>query len=448
MANSSKSLKAYDFVTYTTGEPMVIIRMDYMRMTDEDHCASALMNYFAFKAECLLQTHPKLAPWHVATYLEIEQGLCNHYSYRTIKEALDKISKWGYVKMVLPTRTEPGRFLFDVPLVKQAIANRAPMEVVDNTGSVILQDGSRRFDILPPDEAKRFDETTPTNCNFAGPYKEETSERCTSEDVQPPIPPAEDEEQEMAFLEGEDAYLRVRLALSKHRGFDPNQSEKRKLKANLAEHHIRADLVSPVVDRFVEWAKKQTKEIPPSCVASKTFLALLMGEESLDVDKQPAESRGFTPHKTLPPSPPTSLPVATNGLPALAKRWNEVVKSGPPILAWDRDSEMAKALSSLEKNPSFQEQVETMLMKVERLCAAKHEKGGFMSLSWILKKPGRWSEILNGEKDWMLGDGPAQKKKSPIDLLMADLDAKIAANKDDKNVDSQVQESRLDLEGE
>ena len=139
MADKSLNLKAYDWVVYTTGEPMVILRMDYLRITDEDHCAAVLLNYFAFRTKGLLDSLARSQsvkqPWHVATYADIAEGLCNHYNYKAIKEVLDFVIRLGYVTATLPTRAEPGRFLFNVPAVKAAMSRYAPPEVDDSIGS-------------------------------------------------------------------------------------------------------------------------------------------------------------------------------------------------------------------------------------------------------------------------------------------------------------------------
>jgi hypothetical protein len=249
---------------------------------------------------------------------------------------------------------------------------------------------------------------------------------------------------EQQFLEGNDAYLAVKLALSKHRGFDPNQSEKKKLKSNLAEHRIRADLVPLVVDRFVKWVGDQAKEIPPSCVASKTFLTLLTGEESLDTDTpdSPSTPVSLPPIDLQPISPksPPDIPPASphNGLPPLALRWNEVVHSGPPVVAWKEQSNGDFLLRTLMSDPVFQRESETALAKAEKLCAAKHPKGSYLTFGWFIK-PGKWCEVLNGQHDWLLGDGPAQQPKKGMGALIEQFKAECEAKKGDKNLDSHVE---------
>ena len=200
---------------------MVILRMDYLRITDEDHCAAVLLNYFAFRTKGLLDSLARSQsvkqPWHVATYADIAEGLCNHYNYKAIKEALDFVIRLGYVTATLPTRAEPGRFLFNVPAVKAAISRYAPPEVDDSIGSSFSPNEPSR-------SAKRTNESENRSAfspngiaekdePFAQkdePLKEEileSSERVTTEREHTPLPLIEESENEQAPEKIGDEYF-------------------------------------------------------------------------------------------------------------------------------------------------------------------------------------------------------------------------------------------------
>jgi hypothetical protein len=58
-----------------------------------------------------------------------------------------------------------------------------------------------------------------------------------------------------------------------------------------------------------------------------------------------------------------------------------------------------------------------------------------LTFGWFIK-PGKWCEVLNGQHDWLLGDGPAQPKKSVFQQAKEQMRADREAKKADKNLDS------------
>ena len=62
----------------------------------------------------------------------------------------------------------------------------------------------------------------------------------------------------------------------------------------------------------------------------------------------------------------------------------------------------------------------------------------YLTFGWFIK-PGKWCEVLNGQHDWLLGDGPAQQPKKGMGALIEQFKAECEAKKGDKNLDSRVE---------
>jgi hypothetical protein len=293
------------------------------------------------------------------------------------------------------------------------------------------------------------------------PLLENTPERSVQERIENnPLPPSEETQEQNTSAEEEHwadaataasmllSYLRVAKApgLIKANSNSARVAIMENLARRLKGHQVLSDRIGPVVDFFCNWYLSRPSDDKPhyvSIVGGK-FLDMLTGDASLDTDPPdlPSTSVSLPPIDLQPISPksPPDIPPASphNGLPPLALRWNEVVHSGPPVVAWKEQSNGDFLLRTLMSDPVFQRESETALAKAEKLCAAKHPKGSYLTFGWFIK-PGKWCEVLNGQHDWLLGDGPAQQPKKGMGALIEQFKAECEAKKGDKNLDSHVE---------
>jgi hypothetical protein len=275
-----------------------------------------------------------------------------------------------------------------------------------------------------------------------------------------PLPPSEKTQEQNTSAEEEHwadaataasmllSYLRVAKApgLIKANSNSARVAIMENLARRLKGHQVLSDRIGPVVDFFCNWYLSRPSDDKPhyvSIVGGK-FLDMLTGDASLDTDPPdlPSTPVSLPPIDLQPISPksPPDIPPASphNGLPPLALRWNEVVHSGPPVVAWKEQSNGDFLLRTLMSDLAFQRESETALAKAEKLCAAKHPKGSYLTFGWFIK-PGKWCEVLNGQHDWLLGDGPAQQPKKGMGALIEQFKAECEAKKGDKNLDSHVE---------
>ena len=275
-------------------------------------------------------------------------------------------------------------------------------------------------------------------------YKKESPVEEEIKGTNNPLPPSEENQENAEFEEWtNDGGDLIIAALRPERGFNIGRSQRRLIKEKLAMVPIRNGLVERVVAAFANWAREHHRTGEPQLICQGRWRKCLMGEEevSLDADTPPTPLPEIQEQAMLLSHPPSSQDLAEvqkqfhdkvfNGLPALALRWNEVVKSGPPVVVWKEHTVGDTALRALMVDPAFQSQSEALLVKAEKLCAAKHPKGSYLTFGWLIK-PGKWCEVLNGQHDWLLGEGPPQAAKGVCQRAKEALRAE-AAKKADKN---------------
>ena len=289
-------------------------------------------------------------------------------------------------------------------------------------------------------------------------YKKESPVEEEIKETNNPLPPSEETQEQNTNAIAEPGVLReieftefddwtndggdaVIAALRRQKGIKLSPKQRQTIREKLVMVLIREGLIDETAYRFALWAREHNKAGEPQLICYGRWLKCLKGEESLDIDPPdlPSTPVSLPPIDLQPISPksPPDIPPASphNGLPPLALRWNEVVHSGPPVVAWKEQSNGDFLLRTLMSDLAFQRESETALAKAEKLCAAKHPKGSYLTFGWFIK-PGKWCEVLNGQHDWLLGDGPAQPKKSVFQQAKEQMRADREAKKADKNLDS------------
>ena len=445
---------------------LLIIRNDYVRITQQDHCAAALLAWLEYRTNGEL---PRLKnskvhrePWITSTFALIEADLCKHYTFKTIRAALDKLVRLGFVQTSSTTkedREKGTRFLFKIETIQTAIG-REVKEVSGKFQSGKFQSASGKFQSVTG-------ELQPASGKFPPTYKEAESSTCMSESNQSNsepktnTPPSEETQEQNTNAIAEPGVLReieftefddwtndggdaVIAALRRQKGIKLSPKQRQTIREKLVMVLIREGLIDETAYRFALWAREHNKAGEPQLICYGRWLKCLKGEESLDIDPPdlPSTPVSLPPIDLQPISPksPPDIPLASphNGLPPLALRWNEVVHSGPPVVAWKEQSNGDFLLRTLMSDLAFQRESETALAKAEKLCAAKHPKGSYLTFGWFIK-PGKWCEVLNGQHDWLLGDGPAQQPKKGMGALIEQFKAECEAKKGDKNLDSRVE---------
>jgi len=434
---------------------LLIIRNDYIRITQQDHCAAALLAWLEYRTNGEL---PRLKnskvhrePWITSTFALIESDLCKHYTFKTIRAALDKLVRLGFVQTSFTTkedREKGTRFLLKIETIQTAIG-REVKEVSGKFQSGKFQSRSGKFQ---PETG----ELQSASGEFQPPYKEAESSSCISESNQSNFesktntPPSEENQEntsaeEERWVDGPEAATLILASMRRPGALSGPGSARTKITEGLAVDglSINSSIIDPVVDKFSKWAKTCGRKVTADAVITGRWLRILTGAEPLSLDTDtldlPSTPVNLPPIDLQPISlkPPPPIPPASprNELPFLALRWNEVVHSGPPVVVWKEQSNGDFLLRILMSDPAFQRESEKALTKAEKLCAAKHPKGSYLTFGWFIK-PGKWCEVLNGQHDWLLGDGPAQPKKSVFQQAKEQMRADREAKKADKNLDS------------
>ena len=174
-------------------------------------------------------------------------------------------------------------------------------------------------------------------------------------------------------------------------------------------------LIDPVVARFGNWAREQARIVDASLIVRGRWLKMLKGDEplelSLDEDSVVARverrmngasnemSRALD--KLIPPQFPRAAAPPADGiewvgdLPEFAVRWNTVVKSGPPVVIWDRTGWDHKNLVAAVANKGWSENVDKVLEKCQSILEVGNPLSAHITFSWLLK-PGNYATLLNG----------------------------------------------------
>lgn len=468
MAAKSESAQKTPFpsqlcVWERTEDPQYLeIRQEILQLFNGDEYMAKVMAVFKMfqrrKVRDLWDAGGKGDLWITTTARNIHFWTLETVSVRKIVDCLKALEDQGYlqVKRVSGWK-DASSYLLNVKLLNDRLK---ALPVVLN---------------LPPTSryAQMHNDEVPSSAQTTSPLCTDDTPICTdaehisnlSRDLSEPspnnpLPPSEKTQEQNTSAEEEHwadaataasmllSYLRVAKApgLIKANSNSARVAIMENLARRLKGHQVLSDRIGPVVDFFCNWYLSRPSDDKPhyvSIVGGK-FLDMLTGDASLDTDPPdlPSTPVSLPPIDLQPISPksPPDIPPASphNGLPPLALRWNEVVHSGPPVVAWKEQSNGDFLLRTLMSDLAFQRESETALAKAEKLCAAKHPKGSYLTFGWFIK-PGKWCEVLNGQHDWLLGDGPAQQPKKGMGALIEQFKAECEAKKGDKNLDSHVE---------
>jgi hypothetical protein len=86
-------------------------------------------------------------------------------------------------------------------------------------------------------------------------------------------------------------------------------------------------------------------------------------------------------------------------LPEFAVRWNTVVKSGAPVVIWDRTGWDHKNLIACAANKRFTENLDKVLAKCQSILEAGNPLSAHVTFGWLIK-PGNYQKPLNGELNY------------------------------------------------
>lgn len=416
-------------ISFTPNTPILILRPDFIRITHGDHCAASLLNLFTYLTDNEL-THYREAktrrpPWLKATYLQLEEDLCGHYSYKSIKAAVANLEALGFVIVVPLRRAEGSRFLLNIKRVQLSI-DRRPVCEIGPSADVGQEINSGKFqDRIAPEIAKGEDRAG----KIPRAYKEESipEELTPTEDSSPIIPITEsekneqtDEQAEQGSVDvempvyGENAAAAVRRALDREKRYKITAKEKRDLAEFAGYGAMYVSAIDRVVPEFVAWAKGYAPAKSATAILNESFSWLDRmrepPESSLDVDSVVAKiqkrmdgasnemSRALD--KLLPPQFPRAAALPSSGLPPLAERWNTIAPTHLKVEIWSSVGKVNANLQAALRDKGFTESLDKTL----KWCQSVWEVGredGYVTFSWFIK-PGVYMEILNHGHDWLL----------------------------------------------
>ena len=428
-------------ISYTPGSTLTILREDLLRVTGKNHCAAAILSWLVYSTDCEIKRfRPSKIPrnpWVTFTLKELEEDLVFLYCTKTISAALkDLADKWKLVWVATTPRYEGNRYLLNVEALQAAIdaggkfgrTSSRPARVVSPGEKTLLSD-LRSGEKLPLGSGEK----TLLSSGKISPIKECVCAAVSDTEVsEPPLSPVteseknehadEQAEEDSEYLPEAEASERIYNALKSARGYTlpaktPKAREKirESLRFNLMGVAVRADRVEPVVERFVEWCRsKRGDDRPPlpTAICHGDWQRLLSGEESLDVDSAPPRRPPASEPAPSRRKPPASEPVPPpNGLPPLAKKWNEIVTAGPKVEVWASKGKDADNLYLSLADEGFTETLDKTLKWCQAVWQAGHSKRDYVTFSWLVKL-GTWAEILNGKHEYLLKPEKSDKPKA------------------------------------
>ena len=425
----------------------LILSKDFLEITQDNHCEAALLALFEYWANGEIAKpnwdDSSGDPWIEATVKEIEAMLFGLYATKKIRESLKSLAARGFISIEKAERYEATSYRLNCDAVNTVMGYDSPPWVKRDTVNPDAV-GEKGHGAVGENthikEEESVDQCTPENKPYIIPLlTEEAQEQNTNAIAEPGVL------REIEFTEFDDWTNDggdvVIAALRRQRGVKLTPKHRTLIREKLAMVPIREGLIETVAAVFTDWATEHHRVGEPQLICQGKWLKRLKGEAEVyaDIRDLPSTPVSLPPIELQPISPksPPDIPPASphNGLPPLALRWNEVVHSGPPVVAWKEQSNGDFLLRTLMSDLAFQRESETALAKAEKLCAAKHPKGSYLTFGWFIK-PGKWCEVLNGQHDWLLGDGPAQPKKSVFQQAKEQMRADREAKKADKNLDS------------
>ena len=213
---------------------------------------------------------------------------------------------------------------------------------------------------------------------------------------------------------GEDAASAVLLALRHESRYKASNGTKTGIREALAEKALYQSAIDRVVPRFVEWAKRKSPPASALLLCHAPWIGMMEEppEASLDVDSVVARverrmngasnemSRSLD--KLISPQFPRAAAPPADGiewvgdLPEFAVRWNTVVKSGPPVVIWDRTGWDHKNLLACAANKGFTERLDEALAKCESILAVGNPLSAHVTFGWLIK-PGNYQKPINGD---------------------------------------------------
>ena len=332
-------------------------------------------------------------------------------SVRKIDETLEILTQRGYL-----TITKPEGFYRSWSFVLNVEKLNADLQALP--ASVVIPGGDR-----PSSDKRAFRSANLPNGKLAA-LKINSSLKAESENTTTnniPLPPsseseknehapeqAEEKSVEPEIVQGRDAYLAVKQALEREKGFKPKPSERVRMQEALSSKALYQDSIAPTVARFVEWARKKNSVPSPPAVCFSPWLEMM--EEppdmyfmpSLDVDSAPPRRPPASEPAPARRKPPASEPAPpSNGLPPLAKKWNEIVTAGPKVEVWAFKGKDADNLYLSLADEGFTETLDKTLKWCQAVWQAGHSKRDYVTFSWLVKL-GTWAEILNGKHEYLL----------------------------------------------
>ena len=420
------------------------IREEMLQLFDGDECMAkvltALKMFHKRRVQDYWDSNGKSDLWISAKIENIAFWTLDTVSPRKIGDCLKELENQGYLKIFRPPGwKQSSAYLLNVGLINDRLkALPVVQEFPGSHRSARMPNGETAGSAQTATEIGTDDSPFGTKDVTFGTDAEHKRNLLSNlstdlkKQSEPPLSPyaerAEENTEEVPAWNNDGGELVV-SALRRQRGIKLTPKQRTLIREKLAMVLIVEGLIDRVASEFCAWATEHHRLGEPQLICQGRWLKCLKGEEelyvSLDTDTPPSVSP--TPGLPAVAAPPQTSPELlkalntllpkSNGLPPLSARWNEVVKSGPPVVAWKDHTAGDTALRALMADPQFASQSEAVLAKAESLCAAKHEKGAYLTFGWLIK-PGKWVELLNGQHDWLLGDAPKKPKANPVDAMM------------------------------
>ena len=394
-------------ISHAPKSAYLMIRQDFLDITDGDHCESVLLALFEYWTNGAMAKPSYAAseaePWITLTVKEMQPWLFGLYGTKKIRESLQSLCARGYLIAAKGDQYEATSYQIQSPLINSALMSALPPWAKRDTANAPAV-GEKGHDAV----GKKGHDAVGENAHIE--EEESSGGEEYEEEKNIPLPPSEEseqtnteeqEEESSGFLYGDDAYSAVRRAFDREKKFKLTAGEKRALSDELANKTLAEWAIDLVVPQFVEWARSSTPRKSAVLITHGEWLKQ-MREPSQRSPRQDTPSSPRFPHSPTPTARAAAPPPSPcSGLPSLAEKWNTIVTAGPRVEAWCLGSPDDVNLRAALASEDFMKTIDKTLEVCQSIWQIGRSDCDYVTFSWWVK-PGVSAGIRNGKYRYLL----------------------------------------------
>jgi hypothetical protein len=400
-------------------EKLVLIRETFVRLCANDHCAASLLTLLEYltngELERLEKSEEQGEPWIRASMNSICSDMMDHYSRRSIQERMRWFRVWGVVGVDDSVCGEIRRYLLNVDVVNLLLQKRVVLDVPPP--AKLPHPTTAKPDCVVADGSSAKSTQIDDLYIKEEVYVNRGSINQSSDPTPPRTPRSPTLDLADLYLEDsiekftQDVYSRVNRSAKLENLRAKSSTElcerMRDVESDYGPVEFRGRLIG-FLQADTDWLR-QTKW---------PINAFLKDPSKYERVSAPPPSSLVDFRQPLPNGTSTHTPVNPTTLPEEADIWNEVVKSGIPVGAFDWLMVEGRNLAVCREHPQFtMANWRKICEKVQPILDAG--EGAWLTFHWLIKAKDNWWKAFTGQYDNCAK--PKTNGKPPkVDLLAQD----------------------------